>query len=216
VNLQQRTASYLLEHLNHHAPVVEIGEPPRRSPAGCHRSPQRRVVTNVGRPTSSSSRGEIAAERGLLGARRRRGPCRTPTTNGGCRWQRTRARILRFGQYAEAEVHAERSTSLGERGFAFDLVFGKDRVPVHVAGLGESTVWNALAASAAALAANAPLSSAADGLARYQPMGGRMERVSLPRNIILIDDTYNANPQSMEVALAACDPRGERIAALAT
>jgi UDP-N-acetylmuramyl pentapeptide synthase len=74
-------------------------------------------------------------------------------------------------------------------------------VPVHVAGLGEPTVWNALAASAAALAAGAPLASVSEGLARYQPISGRMERVSLPRNIILINDTYNANPQSMEVAL---------------
>ena len=36
---------------------------------------------------------------------------------------------------------------------------------------------------------------------RYRPVGGRMERVALPRNIILINDTYNANPQSMQVAL---------------
>ena len=57
------------------------------------------------------------------------------------------------------------------------------------------------AAAAAALAAGATLNDVAEGLARYRPVGGRMERVALPRNIILINDTYNANPQSMQVAL---------------
>ena len=37
----------------------------------------------------------------------------------------------------DAEVRAERVTSLGERGFAFDLVTDADKVPVHVAGLGD-------------------------------------------------------------------------------
>jgi UDP-N-acetylmuramyl pentapeptide synthase len=72
---------------------------------------------------------------------------------------------------------------------------------VQVAGLGDSTVPTALAAATAALAAGATLGQVAEGLARYQPVGGRMERVALPRNIILINDTYNANPQSMQVAL---------------
>ena len=99
-------------------------------------------------------------------------------------------------------MRAERVTALGERGFAFDLVRGGD---AH-RGAGrrasaDSTVPNALAAAAAALAAGASLGDVAEGLARYQPVGGRMERVALPRNIILINDTYNANPQSMQIAL---------------
>jgi UDP-N-acetylmuramyl pentapeptide synthase len=72
---------------------------------------------------------------------------------------------------------------------------------VHVAGLGEATVANALAAAAAALAGGCSLADVACGLAGYEPIGGRMERVALPRNIIVINDTYNANPQSVELAL---------------
>jgi UDP-N-acetylmuramoyl-tripeptide--D-alanyl-D-alanine ligase len=193
---------------SHHALVVEIGMNHRGeiAPLAAIARPSVAVVTNVGTAHIEflGSREEIVAEKGDLVAAL--GDDGVAVLNADdhrvmAMAKRTRARILRFGQHAEAEVRAERIISLGERGFAFDLVFGKDRVPVHVAGLGESTVWNALAASAAALAANAPLPSAADGLARYQPVGGRMERVPLPRNIILINDTYNANPQSMEVAL---------------
>jgi UDP-N-acetylmuramyl pentapeptide synthase len=70
-----------------------------------------------------------------------------------------------------------------------------------VAGIGEATVSNALAAAAAARAAGASLAEIAVGLAAYRPVGGRMEPLALPRNIIVINDTYNANPQSMELAL---------------
>ncbi len=114
---------------------------------------------------------------------------------------RCKARVLRFGLAADADVRAERVTSLGERGVAFDLVSSESRVAVHVNALGEATVVNALAAAAAALAAGATPGQVAEGLARVQPVGGRMERVRLPRNVILINDTYNANPQSTEVAL---------------
>ena len=72
---------------------------------------------------------------------------------------------------------------------------------VHVAGIGDTAVPNALAAAAASLAAGASSGEVAEGLARYRPVGGRMEQMALPRNIIIINDTYNANPQSMEVAL---------------
>ncbi|MEN8161826.1 MAG: UDP-N-acetylmuramoyl-tripeptide--D-alanyl-D-alanine ligase, partial [Myxococcota bacterium] len=114
---------------------------------------------------------------------------------------RTRARVVRFGLAEEADVRAERVTTLGERGFAFDLLANGARTAIQIAGLGDSTVPNALAAAAAALAAGASLDLVAEGLGRYRPVGGRMERVALPRNIILINDTYNANPQSMRVAL---------------
>ncbi len=114
---------------------------------------------------------------------------------------RTKARVVRFGQAEDADVRAERITALGERGFAFDLLADGARMAVQIAGLGDSTVPNALAAAAGALAAGASLDQVAEGLGRYRPVGGRMERVALPRNIILINDTYNANPQSMRVAL---------------
>jgi UDP-N-acetylmuramoyl-tripeptide--D-alanyl-D-alanine ligase len=199
----------LLERqVDHDALVVEIGMNHRGeiAPLAAIANPNVAVITNVGTAHIEflGSRDEIATEKGDLIAAL--GEDAVAVLNADDhrvmgQAERTRARILRFGQHAEAEVRAESVTSLGERGFAFDLVTESDRVPVHVGGLGEPTVSNALAGSAAALAAGAPLASVAAGLARYQPMSGRMEQVSLPRNIIVINDTYNANPQSMEVAL---------------
>jgi UDP-N-acetylmuramoyl-tripeptide--D-alanyl-D-alanine ligase len=192
----------------HRALVVEIGTNHRGEIASLAAiaRPTVAVVTNVGTAHIEflGSRDEIAAEKGDLIAALDEDAVAVLNADDHrvmAQAERTRARIVRFGQHAEAEVRAQRITSLGERGFAFDLVTDTEQLPVHVGGLGEPTVWNALAASAAALAAGAPLASVSEGLARYQPIGGRMERVSLPRNIILINDTYNANPQSMEVAL---------------
>ena len=192
----------------HRALVVEIGMNRRGeiAPLAAIAHPNVAVLTNVGTAHIEflGSRDAIAVEKGDLIAALDEDAVAVLNADDHrvmAQAERTRARILRFGRRAEAEVRAERITSLGERGFAFDLVTESDRVPVHVAGLGEPTVSNALAASAAALAAGAPLAAIAEGLARYQPMSGRMERVPLPRNIILINDTYNANPQSMEVAL---------------
>jgi UDP-N-acetylmuramoyl-tripeptide--D-alanyl-D-alanine ligase len=115
--------------------------------------------------------------------------------------ERTSARIVRFGLGPGADVRAERAEVLGARGFRFQLAAPEGRIGAEVRGLGEATLANALAAAAAALAAGAPLSDVAEGLAHHQEMKGRLERRDLPGDAVLIDDSYNANPQSMEAAL---------------
>jgi UDP-N-acetylmuramyl pentapeptide synthase len=91
------------------------------------------------------------------------------------------------------------------------------RIEVSVAGLGETTVPNALAAAAGALAGGVSLADVAAGLRAYTPVAGRLAPIALPGGGLLIDDTYNANPQSMEVALrtlARGETSGRRIAVL--
>ena len=68
-------------------------------------------------------------------------------------------------------------------------------------GLAETTVINALAASAAALLAGADMDTVAEGLALFEGVKGRMARTTTRRGANLVDDTYNANPQSMRSAL---------------
>jgi UDP-N-acetylmuramoyl-tripeptide--D-alanyl-D-alanine ligase len=122
---------------------------------------------------------------------------------------RTRARVLRFGLREDADVYAadvrERAT-----GYAFRLRSPQGDAQVEVTGLAETSVQNALAAACAALAAGAPLSDLAPGLAAYAPVRGRLQPLALDGDVLVVDDTYNANPQSMEVALRAlAQPRGE-------
>jgi UDP-N-acetylmuramoyl-tripeptide--D-alanyl-D-alanine ligase len=113
---------------------------------------------------------------------------------------RTRARIVRFGLSPEMDVRPDR-LHWRDGGFAFALVAPQGQVDVHVAGLGEHTVSNALAASAAALSAGATLAQVATGLARHRAVKGRLAPLPLADDVLVIDDTYNANPQSLEVAL---------------
>ncbi|ABM38718.1 UDP-N-acetylmuramoyl-tripeptide--D-alanyl-D-alanine ligase [Polaromonas naphthalenivorans] len=73
---------------------------------------------------------------------------------------------------------------------------------LHIAG--RHNVKNALAATASALAAGVPLSFIAAGLSAFVPVKGRSRALSVPlqgRSLTLIDDTYNANPDSMQAAI---------------
>jgi len=123
---------------------------------------------------------------------------------------RSRARALRFGLAAGADVRGSDVRAL-PAGYAFRLRAPQGETELVVAGLAETAVQNALAACAGALASGAPLADLAPGLAAYAPVRGRLQPLSLEHDVLVVDDTYNANPQSMEVALRAlAQPRGER------
>ena len=66
---------------------------------------------------------------------------------------------------------------------------------------GEHSVRNALAAIAAATAAGAPLAACARALARFVAVRGRLQVKAGLRGATLIDDTYNANPDSVRAAI---------------
>lgn len=66
---------------------------------------------------------------------------------------------------------------------------------------GVHNLRNALAAAACALAAGAPLTAIVQGLQEFNPVAGRMEPRPLPGGYQLIDDTYNANPDSVRAAV---------------
>ena len=73
---------------------------------------------------------------------------------------------------------------------------------LHIAG--QHNVKNALAATACALAAGVPAACIAAGLTAFEPVKGRSRAVRVKyqeRSITLIDDTYNANPDSMRAAI---------------
>ena len=69
---------------------------------------------------------------------------------------------------------------------------------------GRHNVKNALAATACALAAGVPLECIASGLSGFEPVKGRSRTIQIRfkgRPVTLIDDTYNANPDSMHAAI---------------
>ena len=73
---------------------------------------------------------------------------------------------------------------------------------LHIAG--RHNVRNSLAALACALAAGVPLAAAARGLEAFRPVKGRSRAATLnwgARSLTLVDDTYNANPDSVRAAI---------------
>jgi len=92
----------------------------------------------------------------------------------------------------------------------FDLSLPDRRVEVALAIDGAHNVRNALAAAACAHALGIDAVTIAAGLARFRPAPGRLARLRAATGALLIDDSYNANPDSVRAAidvLAACDAR---------
>ena len=115
--------------------------------------------------------------------------------------ERAVGRVVRFGLSPKADVRAENVVFDGIDTFHFTLRTPIGTVEVGIAGLAETTPINALAASAGAFAAGANLDQLAEGLSRFEAVPGRMVCQTLTSGARVIDDTYNANPQSIRAAL---------------
>lgn len=109
-------------------------------------------------------------------------------------------RVRRFGFDAEFDVHAREIHADHDR-TEFRLRVGSQAVPVVLHAPGRHNLRNALAAAACAHAAGAPLAAIAEGLAAFRPVGGRMQPQAMADGFQLIDDSYNANPDSVRAAI---------------
>jgi UDP-N-acetylmuramoyl-tripeptide--D-alanyl-D-alanine ligase len=125
-------------------------------------------------------------------------------------------RMLGFGMGAAAEVRTRpESVQIRWQADGFRCLFGLDTpegsVDVELALGGRHNVMNALAAAAGALALGSPLQDIRSGLAAVRPVKGRLETRLGKGGLRVIDDTYNANPDSVAAAveLLASAP-GER------
>jgi UDP-N-acetylmuramoyl-tripeptide--D-alanyl-D-alanine ligase len=82
---------------------------------------------------------------------------------------------------------------------------------IRLSAAGEHNVRNALAACACALAAGIPQDAIVRGLEAFAPVNGRLQRKQAANGATVIDDTYNANPDSVRAAIdvlaAASAPR---------
>lgn len=108
--------------------------------------------------------------------------------------------VLRYGFDAAAGVTATDVVSLGAEGMAFTLVLPDARRKVRTPALGRHSVHNALAAAAVGWAAGLDAATIARGVARGFRAPHRTALVRLPDRLVL-DDSYNASPDSMVAAL---------------
>lgn len=110
-------------------------------------------------------------------------------------------RTLTFGEGSDVRC-ARAAWERGAWAVALATPRGEVVTRLHIAG--RHNVINALAATACALAAGAPLAAIAQGLRDFTPVKGRSRAFSMAvadREVTVVDDTYNANPDSMHAAI---------------
>ncbi len=115
-------------------------------------------------------------------------------------------RVLSFGMEAAADVSADprQLTTLWNRqGFRcrFDMRTPEGEVTIELGLAGRHNLMNALAAAAAAMALGAGLEDIRRGLAGIRPVRGRLQTRTAGDGPRVIDDTYNANPDSVVAAI---------------
>ena len=124
-------------------------------------------------------------------------------------------RATTFGLSADADVRVEPLSDAVGRVRPIVLHTPAGRIDTTLAVPGEHNLRNAAAAAAAALALGASTGAVATGLAAFSGVKGRLQSHACILGAALIDDTYNANPDSVGVAIGVLAARsGTRILVL--
>jgi UDP-N-acetylmuramoyl-tripeptide--D-alanyl-D-alanine ligase len=117
---------------------------------------------------------------------------------------RTRARVLTAGQHPDADVRVEQVSVDSSGRASFELVTATGRAEVRLSLRGEHHVSNAAIAATVALACGMELPAVAQALSQAAPQSRwRMEVSETAAGVTVINDAYNANPESMRAALRA-------------
>jgi UDP-N-acetylmuramoyl-tripeptide--D-alanyl-D-alanine ligase len=117
-------------------------------------------------------------------------------------------RTVYFGMEDGLQYQACNVKTMGEGGTYFEITLRNTDYKVNVPVPGIHNIYNALAAIAVGTEMNIPMEKIIEGIAEFTP--GKM-RLSIIENdgIKIINDAYNANPQSMEAALDVLKDIGE-------
>ncbi|WP_330267537.1 UDP-N-acetylmuramoyl-tripeptide--D-alanyl-D-alanine ligase [Streptomyces griseorubiginosus] len=123
---------------------------------------------------------------------------------------RTKAKVLLFGESGEADVRAEnvRLMDSGQPAFMLHTPSGASEVTMRL--YGEHHVSNALAAAAVAHELGMSATEIATALSEAGSLSRwRMEVTERPDGVTIVNDAYNANPESMRAALRALAAMGK-------
>ena len=201
--------SILAASLNDQAAVWEIGmnHPGEIAPLAELVKPDCAIITNIGTAHIEymKTRDAIAVEKSALAeAVSEEGSVVLCADDDMTDFiaSRCRANIVRAG-LSNGTLSA-RDITMTDAGTVFKavLITGDNMTAIQtsIPMQGLHMVQNALLAIAAGLKLGIPLESAVKGIARTQQVGGRLE-LRLLNGVTFLDDTYNANPDSMEAAL---------------
>lgn len=125
----------------------------------------------------------------------------------------TGRKVVTFGLHNDADVTATYQEQAGVTRVNLSTPNGQVSFELKVEGV--HNISNALAASATAYALGISNADIARGLQSFGGVYGRLERKAAANGAVLIDDTYNANPDSMRAAIdVLAKQAGEKILVL--
>ena len=126
-------------------------------------------------------------------------------------------KVIHFGAEADVALKSAKGAGVAQGKFSnqFTLATPKGDVDINLQLAGHHNIFNAMAATAVAIAAGADLGEVKEGLSRMRPVKGRLHSRISAWGQLLIDDSYNANPQSVGAAIEVlAQVQGERILVL--
>ena len=121
-------------------------------------------------------------------------------------------RTVRCGKSGHCQAKITEIADRGVEGISCAVVTERDRYPLSIPAPGEHMAYAAAIAVAVGEALDLSREEIARGAASYVPAGSRMRVLRLPGRRVILDDCYNANPQSVAAALeilarTECDNR---------
>lgn len=191
----------------HHAAVIEMG---------MNHPGEIAYLTDIAKPTvalvNNAQRAHLAGLGGLTEVARAKGEIFAGLARDGVAvinaddahaslWRELAAgrRILSFGFSAAADIRGQwQPHGLGGQ---LILITPQGNAALELPIPGEHNARNALAAAAACLAAGIPLAPIVRGLEHFSSVKGRLQRKAGLQGAMVIDDSYNANPDSMRAAI---------------
>jgi UDP-N-acetylmuramoyl-tripeptide--D-alanyl-D-alanine ligase len=182
-----------------------MNHPGEIAPLAALARPDAAIITNIGVSHIEffENRDGIAAEKAeLIRAVHRDGAVIIPAEDDYADFLTERAKgrqIIRCGLGADAQVRAD-SIKLAAGSATFAVHAFGESARAELPATGEHMVRNALLAIAAGLDFGLSLEECVAGLANARLTGGRLEQKTI-RGVRFLDDTYNANPDSVEAAL---------------
>ncbi|MGH8808512.1 MAG: UDP-N-acetylmuramoyl-tripeptide--D-alanyl-D-alanine ligase [Noviherbaspirillum sp.] len=116
-------------------------------------------------------------------------------------WRSTagQRKTMTFGLSPDADVSG--TFQVNDFGSDLSITAGGKQFQVKLSAAGAHNVRNALAAVACALAIGVPQDAVIRGLEGFAPVNGRLQRKTAKSGGLVIDDTYNANPDSVRAAI---------------
>ncbi|MDD4803048.1 MAG: UDP-N-acetylmuramoyl-tripeptide--D-alanyl-D-alanine ligase [Syntrophomonas sp.] len=213
------------QHLSHHAKqirpfhravVLEYG---MSAPGHLRRSckiikPNMAVITMIGTAHIGNMGGSvkklIKAKSELIANMKQSGTLflnNDDIQSKGLNTKKFTGKIVTVGIKNAADYHAY-NLRTGQQGMFFEINLAGNSQELYIPILGIHNVYNALLAVAVSDCLGFSSEQIREGLKKYKKLHGRLRVFNLKNNVCLIDDTFNANPNSVKTAIDVLGQKG--------